>query len=549
MKAFPYAVPLLKEELINLGKVGENGRTQIVFHSKEVFDEYPNAIPSLTVVNPAGTAYPAVVTREGDDVVWTVTSADLTNHGDGKLQLTFSDNGVVVKSYIAMTWTDKSIVPTGPVPDPVGNFIEQAGTVLGEVQQALTDIPTTIETALTEAKASGEFNGADGAPGRDGQDGAPGRDGQDGAPGRDGQDGAPGQDGKDGADGTDGKDGKDGKDGQDGQSAYVYIRYAANQPTADSDMKTTPDAWIGFHSGSEASAPTHYTEYDWYKIKGETGASGNVQDVQIDGTTILNQGVANIPKASTSNAGVIILGTGLYLDGNNTGKVVVDYGSSNQIKAGTSNIGVPISRQHVSAFYALAKLAGVDLANQTVTLGEYPAAALAAIQKMLGIYEAPWEIINEETFTNAEEADKIITTDKYGQSFELTEVMMLFELPKLATGDVDSSKGQYGQIWFNYDNGTKSIQPEPGAFSRTVGGDAKCAWFYIQNNKGLIVSMATSAISNTNSASIRMRYCQGNYDQMGVFIDDGSFAITSVNIKKVTGNGRYRLYGRRKWRT
>lgn len=66
-----------------------------------------------------------------------------------------------------------------------------------------------------------------------------------------------------------------GAKGDTGDNAYVYIRYAANEPTSDSDMKTTPDQWIGIYSGTASSAPTTYTSYTWYKIKGETGSISN----------------------------------------------------------------------------------------------------------------------------------------------------------------------------------------------------------------------------------------------------------------------------------
>lgn len=74
----------------------------------------------------------------------------------------------------------------------------------------------------------------------------------------------------------DGQDGQDGQDGTDGVNAYVYIRWAANQPTQDSDMTTTPSDWLGIYSGNASSAPTHYTDYQWYKVKGETGTAENI---------------------------------------------------------------------------------------------------------------------------------------------------------------------------------------------------------------------------------------------------------------------------------
>ena len=274
--------------------------------------------------------------------------------------------------------------------------------------------------------------------------------------------------------------------------------------------------------------------------------SSNVKDVQLIDTSILVNGVANIPRMTSSVSGVAKVGNGLGMS--SSGQLRINAAGDSYLKAGTDLYYPVVSgKQHVSAFYALAKLAGVDLANETVTLGQYPDAAKIAIQKMLGVYQSPWEIINEESFTNATEADKIITVDKYGNPFELVEAIMLFELPKLSDGDVDSSKGNYGQIWFIYDNGNKYIAPEPGSFSRVVGGDGKGAWYYIQNNNGLIVTMATLAATNTNSQSLRMRYIHNSYSGMGVFVDDGTFGITSVNIRGVTGNGQYRLYGRRKW--
>ena len=70
--------------------------------------------------------------------------------------------------------------------------------------------------------------------------------------------------------------GEQGAPGNPGANAYVYIRYAAQQPTQDSDMKTVPDEWIGIYSGTSNTAPTTYTSYTWYKFKGETGTAENI---------------------------------------------------------------------------------------------------------------------------------------------------------------------------------------------------------------------------------------------------------------------------------
>lgn len=65
-----------------------------------------------------------------------------------------------------------------------------------------------------------------------------------------------------------------GATGSPGANAYVHIRYAASEPTQDSDMKTTPDAWIGIYSGTSSTAPTTYTSYTWYQFKGTAGSPG-----------------------------------------------------------------------------------------------------------------------------------------------------------------------------------------------------------------------------------------------------------------------------------
>lgn len=71
-----------------------------------------------------------------------------------------------------------------------------------------------------------------------------------------------------------------GAKGDQGDAWYVHIRYAGAQPTADSDMGTTPDDWIGLYSGTSSTAPVHYTDYDWFKFKGDTGATGAASSIQ-----------------------------------------------------------------------------------------------------------------------------------------------------------------------------------------------------------------------------------------------------------------------------
>ena len=67
-----------------------------------------------------------------------------------------------------------------------------------------------------------------------------------------------------------------GAKGDKGDNAYVWIRYAAQEPTAAShNFGVLPDKWMGVYSGNSATAPTDWTQYQWFEIKGEKGDIGN----------------------------------------------------------------------------------------------------------------------------------------------------------------------------------------------------------------------------------------------------------------------------------
>ena len=66
-----------------------------------------------------------------------------------------------------------------------------------------------------------------------------------------------------------------GAKGDTGDAWYVWIRYSGSQPTQDSDIGTTPDNWMGIYSGTSSTAPTHYTDYQWFQIKGAKGETGD----------------------------------------------------------------------------------------------------------------------------------------------------------------------------------------------------------------------------------------------------------------------------------
>lgn len=336
--------------VLPLGRLGENEASKVVFDVSAFLSEYPNAAIGLYNQRSGdANAYPvANITVTGNTAEWLITSTELTQVGNGKCELVAIQNNTVVKSQIYCTVVFDALDGSGNAPEPWESWQDEFIELKDEAQQAASDAATAashyprIVNKIWEVwdAANGQYvstgvvaEGEDGfSPVITVTDITGGhRVSITDASGTNTFDVLNGQNGTDGSDGTDGispeiavsditgghrltitdaehpsgqtvdvMDGTDGEDGTNGTSAYVYIRYAASEPTADSDMKTTPDAWIGIYSGDAASAPTHYTDYVWYKIKGETGAAGQVQDVQINGVSVLNQGVANITPADLS---------------------------------------------------------------------------------------------------------------------------------------------------------------------------------------------------------------------------------------------------------
>lgn len=66
-----------------------------------------------------------------------------------------------------------------------------------------------------------------------------------------------------------------GAQGAQGDNWFVYIKWASVQPTSDAEMGDIPDAWMGVYGGASATAPTHYTDYAWYEVKGAKGDDGD----------------------------------------------------------------------------------------------------------------------------------------------------------------------------------------------------------------------------------------------------------------------------------
>ena len=127
---------------------------------------------------------------------------------------------------------------------------------------------------------------------------------------------------------------------------------------------------------------------------------GKVGDVQVNGTSIVDGGIANIPIATHETAGLVkINGNGLTI----VNDIVRIVPASNSAIQTASNTTGPITpgKQHLSVFYGLAKAAGdTTQAQSDNAVGTYTDEAKTAIRTMLGV-ATPADIpTNVSAFTN-----------------------------------------------------------------------------------------------------------------------------------------------------
>lgn len=402
MRTISYRIGDMSRATIHIGRMAENDYTRVQIDAGEIYAEYPHAAVSLTVQPPAGEAFPAAVSRNGDLVIWDVADSALAEEGQGEIQLTFTADNVVVKSAIGQISVCRSIVGEGEAPDPINDFLAEAGA-------ALTAIPETIDAALEEAKESGEFDGPAGPKGDKGDTGPRGPAGSDGytpQKGVDYFDGEPGPAGKDGKDGAPGAAGhspvltasKSGKvttiysdgtqlaqisDGEDGQGGDVIDDNAGE---GDTDK-----AW----SADKLSAEFGSVMNDLNGKADTSDIPTKVSDL-VDDSGHYTKPVDGIPAsdlaetyvkptdyATSSTGGVVKVAEngGLRMV---SGFVMTNGASAEEIQSGGNSFKpITANTQDDAVFFGLSKIAGVDLAEETVTAGTYPEESRSAINDML----------------------------------------------------------------------------------------------------------------------------------------------------------------------
>lgn len=168
-----------------------------------------------------------------------------------------------------------------------------AGDAIGKKLEA-TALPTAINDALAQAKASGEFDGAKGEKGDKGDPGAQGIRGEKGETGPVGPQGETGPAGPKGADGKDGA-GMDVTGAKVGQIAKITAVDAAGKPTEWEAV----DIPSGGSETWELITQYTYTDGDELNAIVATFDVGKYKKIYIEGHVVLT--VANRPKIYINN--------------------------------------------------------------------------------------------------------------------------------------------------------------------------------------------------------------------------------------------------------
>lgn len=135
-----------------------------------------------------------------------------------------------------------------------------------------------------------------------------------------------------------------GAKGDKGDTPTVWIRYASQEPTAAShNFGVLPDDWMGICSNYESAAPTDWTQYQWYKIKGEKGDTGNPATLNSSTISYQTSDSGTIVPSGTWSSTIPTVAQGKYLWTRvtlafNTGSAVTSYSVSRMGIDGTGAV-------------------------------------------------------------------------------------------------------------------------------------------------------------------------------------------------------------------
>ena len=283
-----------------------------------------------------------------------------------------------------------------------------------------------------------------------------------------------------------------------------------------------------------------------------------VKDVQINGTSVLSDGVANIPIATGSTYGVVKTGSqyGTFVD-KYTKVIGIKTASSNMIKdpvAFWESYFQPVSPflQHESVFYGLAKASGDTTQSQSDNaVGTYTDEAKASIKSMLGV--------DSDLETKLDKPQGTVTTSTLVDTFSVTTAQeqdwksphalatSKSRIPKNARYIVTYNGTDYHlpcQLWGDNNNkvveflGNISLYADDTAgFNQTIYNVPFCIISDLDNASSIDVVTSTAETATfkitkvlNNTDTIDEQYLYGSADGPFKYYDGGGSTYSKLSI-------------------
>lgn len=256
-----------------------------------------------------------------------------------------------------------------------------------------------------------------------------------------------------------------------------------------------------------------------------------VSDVRVNGTSVVQDGVAEIPIVGENAFGVVKIDSGQGISATASGILSINASSSEFVKSGVNSKRpiVPL-RQHESTFYGLAKAAGD--ATQSVSsnqVGTYTDEAKSAIKTMLGVTESPVQdvTVNGTSVLNSETGVvemPVADTSTFGvikgdSTGGITTVNGALQIVKATSADIKSGSNNYRAIVSNNQHASTFYGLAKAAGDATQSQSSNAVGTYTEDAKLAIRNMidatgesATITVSGTDpviQATRNARYMCG----------------------------------------
>lgn len=143
------------QPIVNIGRRGENGVTQVIFDFTQWVNEFGRGVVSLLVARSAdANAHPVAVTIENNSAIWDISSIDTAYAGSGSAEYVYTVDNKIVKSAVYRIVVTRDIGNTSQTPpDPYESWIDRLVELGAETQQNAEDAQaaaTDAETARDE---------------------------------------------------------------------------------------------------------------------------------------------------------------------------------------------------------------------------------------------------------------------------------------------------------------------------------------------------------------------------------------------------------------